>query len=178
MSLVHAPPVIDSSSQTEELLALFSKQTLRPFGNAQSFHPEQHLLYFTLSSPGPNATSQAAIVRSDGELLPYTIKAIQDESFYPLPSTMDPKTHELIPPSVLARWSHQSLKDFLVATTSRRTAAEVYRALTGYLERFVYHNDRRVLGLVALCTMASYVHSVFEALPLLLITGERGRPAS
>jgi hypothetical protein len=174
MSLDHEPLAVGSSREPEELLALFSQQTLHPFGNAQSFHPEHRRLYFTLSSPAPNGTLQAAIVRSDGNLLPYTLQAIQDENFYPLPSTMDPKTHELIPPSVLARWSPQSLKDFLGAPTPRRTAAEVYQALTGYLQRFVYHNDRRVLELVALCTMASYVHSVFEALPLLLITGERG----
>jgi hypothetical protein len=86
---------------------------------------------------------------------------------------MDPKTYALLPPSVLARWSRQSLKAFLSARTRPPTPAEVYEAITEYLKRFVYHDDPRALSLLVLFTMASYLHSLFEALPLLLITGER-----
>jgi hypothetical protein len=170
--LDNAPAQRDrTAEQTAALLNRLPQGDLRPFGNAQSFDPERRLLYFTLTGLKGDGVSQAVIVRSDGILLPYSAEAIQEEKFYPRSSTVNPKTQELIPPSVLARWSRQSLRGFLDAPTPQRTAVEVYRDIKDYLTRFVYHHDSRVLDLMALYTMGSYVHCLFDALPLLLITG-------
>jgi hypothetical protein len=154
-----------TAEQTAALLDLLPSDNLHHFGNAQSFHPERRQLYFTLPGPKLNGASQAVIVRSDGTLLLYSFETITREGFYP--STIDP-------PSGWARWSRQNLQSFLDVPTPQHTAAQVYQEITGYLKRFIYHDDPRVLGVVALCIMGSYVHTIFATLPLLLFTGERG----
>src|SRR6266446_8745444 len=156
MTTEPAPPDA-TTEQTAALLDLLPKENLRPFGNAQCFHPEHRLLYYTLTGLERNGASQAVIVRSDGKLLRYSVDAIQREGFCLPPTSVDPKTQELIPPSVLARWSHGSLKAFTEAPTSQRTAAEVYQSIIEYLQRFIYHDDPRALSLLVLFTMASYV---------------------
>jgi len=160
-----------TAEQRNALLDLLPSDNLHRFGSAQTFHPQRRQLYFTLPGPKLNGASRALVVRSDGTLLPYSFEAITGEGFYP--STIDPKTHAPTPPSGVARWSRRSLQNFLDVPTPQPTAAEVYQEITAYLKRFIYHDDPRVLGLVALCTMASYVHAVFASLPLLCISGER-----
>jgi hypothetical protein len=164
--------VSQAPSNTLALFDRWSKEPVRYFTNAQCFHPEKGLLYCTLNIPMIDGSSQSMIVRSDGQCLPYTVESIQREGIYPSASMVAPKTGELIPPSMLTRWSTLSLQAFLCDPTPQRTAAEVYQGVTAYLERFIYHNDARALHYLTLFTMGSYLHSLFEALPLLLITGE------
>jgi hypothetical protein len=174
MRSIFEVPDVEQTLQTVELVDLLPDVSLRPFGNAQSFNPENRRLYYTLTGMEPSGSTRAVIVHSGGELLPYTIAAIQREGFYPLQSNIDPHTHQLIPPSVLCRWSRSSLYDFLSGKPWESTPAALYRDLTAYLTRFIYHDDPRVLKFLALHCMTSYTYTSFESLPIVLLTGESG----
>jgi hypothetical protein len=76
--------------------------------------------------------------------------------------------------STWASWRWQSIRAYLDGSAVPRPLGEIMRDIVRFLERAVYLPRREDYILLAACVPLTYVQTVFDAVPLLLLQGEHG----